>query len=105
MQAAPLTIDVPTRIASRWQRRDEGDLGLRDDDRSLPFARGSRKTVKLGEFSDSGTKPTHHEIAVCAYSIWEQEERRTGRALDHWLQAELQLVVASLLPEKATESA
>ena len=31
------------------------------------------------------------EIKVCAYFIWEQEGKPVGRALDHWLQAELQL--------------
>lgn len=39
---------------------------------------------------------THHEIAMCAYGIWEQEGRPEGRALDHWLQAELQLVLSSV---------
>ena len=39
---------------------------------------------------------THHEIAMCAYGIWEQEGRPAGRALDHWLQAELQLVLSSV---------
>ena len=32
-----------------------------------------------------------HEIAVGAYYIWEQEGKPSGQALDHWLQAELQL--------------
>ncbi len=32
------------------------------------------------------------EIAVCAYYIWEREGKPDGRALDHWLEAELQLV-------------
>jgi DUF2934 family protein len=31
------------------------------------------------------------EIAVCAYYIWEREGKPDGRALDHWLEAELQL--------------
>lgn len=114
MQSAPPTIDVSTGIASRWQRRDEGDLhvvkptqrsfpalALRDD-HSVPVGIGSRKPRQLGERYDNITKPTYDEIAVCAYSIWQQEERPTERALDHWLQAELQLVVASLLLEKAT---
>ena len=46
--------------------------------------------------------PTHHEIAVCAYCIWEQEGKPEGRALNHWLQAELQLVVASIWDEGAS---
>jgi hypothetical protein len=43
---------------------------------------------------------THHEISVCAYCIWLQEGRPAGRALDHWLQAELQLVLSSILRKK-----
>jgi Protein of unknown function (DUF2934) len=43
---------------------------------------------------------THHEISVCAYCIWLQEGRPAGRALDHWLQAELQLVLSSILRNK-----
>jgi Protein of unknown function (DUF2934) len=38
------------------------------------------------------------EIALCAYCIWEQEGRQSGQALDHWLQAELQ-VAASIWHE------
>jgi hypothetical protein len=40
---------------------------------------------------------THHEIAACAYCIWLQEGKPEGRALDHWLQAELHLVLSSIL--------
>jgi hypothetical protein len=50
----------------------------------------------------SETRPTQHEIAVCAYCIWEQEGRPEGRTLNNWLQAELQLVVASIWDEGAT---
>jgi hypothetical protein len=32
------------------------------------------------------------EIAVFAYCIWEHEGRPDGRALDHWLEAERQLM-------------
>jgi hypothetical protein len=48
------------------------------------------------------SEPTHHEIAVSAYCIWEQEGRPEGRTLDHWLQAELQLVIASIWQKGAT---
>ena len=34
------------------------------------------------------------EIAVCAYFIWEQEGKPLERALDHWLQGELQLAAS-----------
>jgi Protein of unknown function (DUF2934) len=44
--------------------------------------------------SDPRSQVTHDEIAVCAYFIWEQEGKPERRALDHWLQAELQLAAA-----------
>ncbi len=44
--------------------------------------------------SDPAPLPAAEEIAVCAYLIWEQEGRPVGRELDHWLQAEVQLVSA-----------
>ena len=43
---------------------------------------------------DTRFKATEEEIAVCAYFIWEQEGKPLGRALDHWLQAELQLAAS-----------
>ncbi len=36
--------------------------------------------------------PTPDEIAFCAYLIWEREGRPAGRAKEHWLQAETQLM-------------
>jgi hypothetical protein len=33
-------------------------------------------------------------IAKRAYEIWEQEGRPEGRALDHWMQAERELMAA-----------
>ena len=30
----------------------------------------------------------HDQIALAAYSIWEQEGRPQGREVDHWLRAE-----------------
>jgi hypothetical protein len=43
---------------------------------------------------DTRSEATEDEIAVCAYFIWEQEGKPVGRALDHWLQAELQLTAS-----------
>ena len=44
---------------------------------------------------------------MCAYFIWEQEGKPVGRALDHWLQAELQLAASlwheSLLYHRTNE--
>lgn len=36
--------------------------------------------------------PTHDEIAACARRIYEKEGRPQGRDMEHWLQAEAQLV-------------
>jgi Protein of unknown function (DUF2934) len=41
--------------------------------------------------SDAHSQATEDEIAECAKYIWEQEGKPERRALDHWLQAELQL--------------
>ena len=54
--------------------------------------------------SSTRSQPTHKDIEVFAYWIWEQEGRPEGRALDHWLQAELQLVVASILRDPTVEA-
>ena len=43
---------------------------------------------------ESTVPPTHEEIASCAYLIWHLEGRPEGRALEHWLQAEGQLIAA-----------
>ena len=37
-------------------------------------------------------QPTHEEIAACAQRIYENEGRPEGKSVDHWLQAEAQLV-------------
>ena len=49
--------------------------------------------------------PTQEEIAACAHRIYETEGRPEGKSLEHWLQAEAQLVAerkadAGLLPAK-----
>ncbi len=40
--------------------------------------------------------PTREEIEACAYFIYLCEGQPEGRALDHWLQAELQLLACRL---------
>ena len=45
-------------------------------------------------FPNTRSQATEDEIAVCAYYIWEQEGKPERRALDHWLQAELQLAAS-----------
>ena len=41
----------------------------------------------------NSVEPTREEIAYCAYLIWVREGRPEGRAREHWLQAETQLMV------------
>lgn len=36
--------------------------------------------------------PTQAEIAACAHIIYEREGRPNGKATEHWLQAEAQLI-------------
>jgi hypothetical protein len=36
--------------------------------------------------------PTGDEVALCAYLIWQKEGCPEGRAKEHWLQAETQLL-------------
>lgn len=49
--------------------------------------------------SNTHTNPAEDEIEVCAYCIWEVEGRPDGRALDHWLQAKMQLAATRLKEE------
>jgi hypothetical protein len=37
-------------------------------------------------------EPTREEIAACAYLIYEREGRPDGKATQHWLEAEAQLI-------------
>jgi Protein of unknown function (DUF2934) len=57
--------------------------------------------------SETLSRTSQDETAVCAYFIWEQEGKPVGRALDHWLQAELQLAASlwheSLLYHRTAE--
>jgi hypothetical protein len=55
--------------------------------------------------SDTRSEATEDEIAVCAYFIWEQEGKPVGRALHHWLQAELQLAASLWYQEGRTSVA
>lgn len=47
--------------------------------------------------------PTHTDIEVRAYHIWEQEGRPQGRQLDHWLRAEQEFSPAQ--PRRAAQKA
>jgi ribosomal protein L7/L12 len=36
----------------------------------------------------TGRQPSHHEIATCAYYLWQQRGQHHGRDVDIWLEAE-----------------
>lgn len=40
---------------------------------------------------NSHSAPSHDEIALCAFLLWEKEGRQPGRETTYWLQAEAQL--------------
>ena len=42
-------------------------------------------------------KRAHEAIERCAYLIWEREGRPGGRAFEHWVQAEAELLAAGQL--------
>jgi len=44
----------------------------------------------------------HQKISKRAYELWEQSGRPEGAAVDHWLQAELELVQLSPLTPVAS---
>ncbi len=55
-------------------------------------------------------EPTHDEIAACARAIYEMEGHPEGKAVEHWLQAEAQLIAerkaqAGQMPAKAVAKA
>ena len=39
-------------------------------------------------------KPTHEEIAQCAYALFEKKGRAPGHDMENWLEAEAQLIAA-----------
>ena len=50
-------------------------------------------------------EPTHDEIALCAFLIWEQEGRLPGREQSYWLLAEAQLrLTRQRFSERATKT-
>ncbi len=46
----------------------------------------------MSKHSKSYREPSHEEIAIRAQGIYEREGRPQGRATQHWLQAEAQLI-------------
>jgi hypothetical protein len=50
-------------------------------------------------------QPTSEQIARAAYLMWEQEGRPHGRDLQHWLQAESQLMAGTFRDGKSVRRA
>ena len=46
----------------------------------------------MSKNAKSHQAPSHEEIAICAKAIYEREGRPQGRAMEHWLAAEKQLI-------------
>lgn len=44
------------------------------------------------DLNKQSAKPAHEEIAARAYAIFEERGRPEGRDLEHWLEAEAQLL-------------
>jgi hypothetical protein len=64
------------------------------DDEEASNAHATARGIQKMHMSHTRSAATKEEIAVCAYFIWEHEGKPEGRALDHWLQAELQLAAS-----------
>jgi hypothetical protein len=60
----------------------------------------SKEDIMAKKFSKTVEQPTHDEIAARAYSIFEERGRPHGRDLEHWFEAEAQLIAAR--PERPT---
>lgn len=51
-------------------------------------------------------KPDHTaEIAKRAYALWDQEGRPMGRDIDHWLQAEAEVMSTQRMAQRAATGA
>jgi hypothetical protein len=54
--------------------------------------RGGDAALEKADGRSASMKPDRHaEIAKRAYAIWEKEGRPDGRAIEHWLRAEVEL--------------
>ena len=83
--ARNLTSSLQADLISQWQAGPD----------SLRTNRVRRRTflnnnVVMELIAES--KQAHEHIERCAYLIWEQEGRPVGRALEHWVQAEPELL-------------
>jgi hypothetical protein len=54
-------------------------------------SKNPKKTPSLKASPSLMAEPTREEVAAAAHSIWEQEGRPEGRAVEHWLKAEIQV--------------
>jgi len=54
---------------------------------------------------DTKLRPTHDEIAVFAYHLWESEGRQDGRDAEYWFRAQEQLCARNSQTGSARSSA
>ena len=55
------------------------------------FVTNEKSPAPRFDTNGSNGEPTHDEIALCAYAIWEQEGHPQNHDSEIWLQAESQL--------------
>jgi len=60
-------------------------------------------TPPIADSPSSG--PTHHEIALFAYQMWEQEGHPEGCDIMHWQQAEAMLLAMLLVSAEQAKPA
>jgi hypothetical protein len=56
------------------------------------FAQSDLRKVIMSKMMKNYNEPTHEEITVLAQRFYEAEGRPAGKAMEHWLRAEAQLV-------------
>ena len=56
------------------------------------FAQSDSRKVIMSKMMKNYNEPTHEEIAALAQRFYEAEGRPNGKAMEHWLRAEAQLV-------------
>jgi len=62
-------------------------------------------TIMAKQFEQPERGPSHEEIALRAYTLFEKSGRAPGHEMEHWLQAEAQLMAdRKVKPETRQQS-
>ncbi len=79
-------------------KRQQAGKGSTSPEKHLASAQPAREEVNKGGSTGEvpaaqsnvakGTKPSHEQIAVLAYQLWEANGKRVGTDQDDWFQAE-----------------